>query len=78
MKYSHIICLINILIITGRSSFGLSMDDNQDLYFGLMIAGQVNREALSGIQAAVDEINKRDDLLSSYTLQYLLVQPEVE
>ena len=54
------------------------MDDNQDLYFGLMIAGQVNREALSGIQAAVDEINKRDDLLSSYTLQYLLVQPEVE
>ena len=50
------------------------------LYFGLMLSLSGDDEssgALAGIQAALDEINSRDDLLPGYTLHYTLTDSKV-
>ena len=51
------------------------------LYFGLMLSLSGDDEssgALAGVQAALDEINSRDDLLPGYTLHYTLTDSKVK
>ena len=50
------------------------------LYFGLMLSLSGDHQssgALAGIQAALDEINSRDDLLPGYSLHYTLIDTKV-
>ena len=50
------------------------------LYFGLMLSlsgDDQSSGALAGVQAALDEINSRDDLLSGYSLHYTLTDSKV-
>jgi hypothetical protein len=50
------------------------------LYFGLMLSlsgDDQSSGALAGVQAALDEINSRDDLLPGYSLHYTLTDSEV-
>ena len=50
------------------------------LYFGLMLSLSGDHQssgALAGVQAALDEINSRDDLLSGYLLNYTLTDSKV-
>ena len=50
------------------------------LYFGLMLSlsgDQQSTGALSGVQAALDDINNRDDLLPGYSLHYTLTDSKV-
>ena len=51
------------------------------LYFGLMLSVSGDDEssgALAGVQAALDEINSRDDLLPGYSLHYTLTDSKVK
>ena len=50
------------------------------LYFGLMLSlsgDQQSTGALAGVQAALDDINNRDDLLPGYSLHYTLTDSKV-
>ena len=50
------------------------------LYFGLMLSlsgDDQSSGALAGVQAALDEINSRDDLLPGYSLHYTLTDSKV-
>ena len=50
------------------------------LYFGLMLSlsgDDQSSGALAGVQAALDEINNRDDLLPGYSLHYTLTDSKV-
>ena len=50
------------------------------LYFGLMLSlsgDQQSTGALAGVQAALDDINSRDDLLPGYSLHYTLTDSQV-
>ena len=49
---------------------------NKEIYFGLMI-GDENGGALSGVEAALKEINERSDILSGYELKYEHVYSQV-
>ena len=47
--------------------------NSSTLYFGLMLSLSGDDEssgALAGVQAALDEINSRDDLLPGYSLNF--------
>ena len=67
-----------LAIIVMHSAAGIAATSNststdrQLLIFGLMLGDQ-SEGALSGIEAALDEINARNDLLSGYTLNYYLI-----
>lgn len=72
-----------LLVVLAMCSVALSSTSglDQELFFGLMIGDQ-NQEnmdsgALSGVQAALDEVNQRTDLLSGYKLSYELVHSQV-
>ena len=50
------------------------------LYFGLMLSlsgDDQSSGALAGVQAALDEVNSRDDLLPGYSLHYTLTDSKV-
>ena len=50
------------------------------LYFGLMLSlsgDDQSSGALAGVQAALDDINSRDDLLPGYSLHYTLTDSKV-
>ena len=52
------------------------------LYFGLMLSlsgddQSSGASALAGVQAALDEINSRDDLLPGYSLNFTLIDSQV-
>ena len=50
------------------------------LYFGLMLSLSGDHQstgALAGVQAALDDINSRDDLLPGYSLHYTLTDSQV-
>ena len=50
------------------------------LYFGLMLSLSGNQQstgALAGVQAALDDINSREDLLPGYSLHYTLTDSQV-
>ena len=53
-----------------------STSTDRQLLFGLMLGDQ-SGGALSGIEAALDEIKGRNDLLSGYSLNYDLVNSQV-
>ena len=53
---------------------------SQRLYFGLMLSlsgDEQSSGALAGVQAALDEINSRDDLLPGYFLNFTLINVKV-
>ena len=55
-------------------------DETSPLYFGLMLSlsgDQQSTGALAGVQAALDDINNRDDLLPGYSLHYTLTDSKV-
>ena len=50
------------------------------LYFGLMLSLSGDHQssgALAGVQAALDEINSKDDILPGYSLHYTLTDSKV-
>ena len=56
------------------------MNNSVPLYFGLMLSlsgAHQSSGALAGAQAALDEINSRDDLLPGYSLHYTLTDSKV-
>ena len=64
-------CFVEIFPTTNKST---------PLYFGLMLSlsgDQQSTGALAGVQAALDHINSRDDLLHGYSLHYTLTDSEV-
>ena len=55
-------------------------NESTTLYFGLMLSLSSDDQssgALAGVQAALDEINSRDDLLPGYSLHYTLTDSKV-
>ena len=58
----------------------LASNESTTLYFGLMLSlsgDDQSSGALAGVQAALDEINSRDDLLPGYSLHYTLTDSKV-
>ena len=58
----------------------LASNESVSLYFGLMLSLSGDDEssgALAGVQAALDEINSRDDLLPGHSLHYTLTDSKV-
>ena len=69
--------VIAILIAAANLAvLGTCSSSTKELYFGLVI-GDENNEALSGVQAALKEINERSDILSGYELKYERVYSQV-
>ena len=61
----------------GIAAISNSTSTDRQLFFGLMLGrGDQSEGALSGIEAALDEINARNDLLSGYTLNYYLINSQ--
>ena len=59
----------------------VSTNGSIPLYFGLMLSlsgDQQSTGALAGVQAALDIINSKDDLLPGYSLHYTLTDSQVE
>ena len=57
-----------------------SNNESTPLYFGLMLSVSGDRQssgALAGVQAALDDINSKDDLLPGYSLHYTLTDSKV-
>ena len=57
----------------------VSKNNTHRLYFGLMLSlsgDQQRNGALAGVQAALDDINSRDDLLPGFSLHYTLTDSE--
>lgn len=57
-----------------------SINQTLPLYFGLLLSLSGDHQstgALAGVQAAVDDINSRDDLLPGYSLHYTLTDSQV-
>ena len=58
---------------------GVGNNNSVPLYFGLMLSLRDDdlSGALAGVQAALDEVNDRDDLLPGYSLHYTLTDSKV-
>ena len=59
-----------------------SPSNSSAIYFGLMLMLSLSGDdqssgALAGVQAALEEINSRDDLLPGYSLHYTLIDSVV-
>ena len=72
--YAYLIFAIVVLHNVVAVSVASSSTDRQ-LFFGLMLGDQ-SEGALSGIEAALDEINSGNDLLLDYRLNYNLINSE--
>ena len=62
------------------TEYASNFNNSVPLYFGLMLSlsgNDQNSGALAGVQAALDEINSRDDLLPGYSLHYTLTDSKV-
>ena len=58
----------------------LASNESTTLYFGLILSlsgDDQSSGALVGVQAALDEINSRDDLLPGHSLHYTLTDSKV-
>ena len=66
-------CLTIIIMHTAA----ITSTSGQELFFGVMAGDKGNEGVLSGIQAALDEINGKNDLLPEYKLKYDLAFSEV-
>ena len=85
----HIYCQYYVLCSATNQSFeevypaineGTDNGNSVPLYFGLMLSlsgDDQSSGALAGVQAALDEINSRDDLLPGYSLHYTLTDSKV-
>ena len=84
----HIYCQDVICSATNQSfeevypaiSEGVGNGNSVPLYFGLMLSlsgDDQSSGALAGVQAALDEINSRDDFLPGYSLHYTLTDSKV-
>ena len=65
---------------TNSVAHATSPSNSSAIYFGLMLSlsgDDQSSGALAGVQAALDEINSRDDLLPGYSLQYALIDSVV-
>ena len=81
MKESCILLLTFCCCIVSSTNFSsIQHDSGIPLYFGLMLSisgDQQSTGALAGVQAALDDINSREDLLSGYSLHYTLTDSQV-
>ena len=72
---------VNSKVSCSNLSSVLSETNSTTLYFGLMLSLSGDDEssgALAGVQAALDEINSRDDLLPGYSLNFTLTDSQVK
>ncbi len=65
------------IVIWHTAAATVSGKSDQELFFGVIIGDKGNEGVLSGIQAAVDDINENNDLLPGYKLKYNLARSEV-
>ena len=87
MKETLIVLLVHIYCqevcsATNQSQVypAIHKQDSIPLYFGLMLSlsgDDQSSGALAGVQAALDEVNSRDDLLPGYSLHYTLTDSKV-
>lgn len=73
MSHKTYACLV--IIVMHSIAISSSTNTDRQLFFGLMLGDQ-SEGALSGIEAAVDEINARNDILPGYTLNYDLINSQ--
>ena len=58
-----------VILHTAAVTFSSSKSD-RELFFGVIVGDKGSEGVLSGIQAAVDDINGNNDLLPGYKLKY--------
>ena len=63
-----------LVSITVFSTVVTSAYNSKEIHFGLLTGEQnvISNGALSGIKAALEDINERSDILYGYTLKYEL------
>ena len=79
-KSAQCIKYIPFVDVYPNATPSLSSGESFPLYFGLMLSlsgDQQSTGALAGVQAALDHINSRDDLLPGYSLHYTLTDSKV-
>ena len=87
MAYRFCIIMLAMVVLSttsikcsGTMYQNMTNKTSTPLYFGLMLSlsgDQQSTGALAGVQAALDHINSRDDLLPGYSLHYTLIDSEV-
>ena len=76
IKLQVLLTLVSFFWITSETNTNtdvISSSNSTALYFGLMLSlsgDDQSSGALAGVQAALDEINLRDDLLPGYSLNF--------
>ena len=68
--------VVIVISHTAAVTFSSSKSD-RELFFGVIVGDKGSEGVLSGIQAAVDDINGNNDLLPGYKLKYDLAHSEV-
>ena len=80
IKFQPVLLILVSYSWTFDTNLAATSPSNSSLYFGLMLSLSGDDEssgALAGVQAALDEINSRDDLLPGYSLHYTPINSEV-
>ena len=76
IKLQVLLTLVSFFWITSETNANtavISSSNSTALYFGLMLSLSGDDQSsgvLAGVQAALDEINRRDDLLPGYSLNF--------
>jgi hypothetical protein len=55
-----------------------SSRDNQEIVFGLIVRDRRSNRARVGVENAIDEINRRSDLLSDNRLKFIPLEADSE
>lgn len=66
--WSSVLALIGCVAVTSSSN---NQDNNQEVVFGLIIDGENNGRAAAMVEKAVDDVNRRSDLLTNFRLKSL-------
>ena len=69
--------VLAIIVLHTAAIFSSRNESDRELIFGVIVGDKGNEGVLSGIQAALDEINGKNDLLPGYKLKYDLAHSEV-
>ena len=80
IKFQPVLLILVSYSWTVDASSAATSRNSSALYFGLMLTlsgGGQSSGALAGVQAALDEINSRNDLLPGYSLHYIPLDSEV-
>ena len=76
-----LVCFFHIATTFNETySNSSNLSNSTPLYFGLMLSLSGDHQssgALAGVQAALDKINSRDDLLPGYLLNYTHTESKV-